>query len=98
MLLDAKTSAVGSVDTIYRQYLFMYDRIVKGRENSQNMCIVMYNWINDDWEIFFNKEGYKPLSSIKKEIDNMYKSMIQWEKMRLADPFASVVEELGHIY
>jgi len=96
MLLDAKTSAVGSVDTIYRQYLFMYDRIVKGYENSKNKCIVMFNWINDDWEIFFNKEGYKPLSSIKEEIDNMYKSMVQWEKTRLADPFASVVQELGH--
>ena len=96
MLLDAKTSQVGSVDTIYRQYLFMYDHIVKGYENSQNKCIVMYNWINDDWEIFFNKEGFKPLSSIKDVINNMYKSMVEWEKMRLTNPFASVVEELGH--
>jgi hypothetical protein len=56
----------------------------------------MYNWINDDWEIFFNKKGFKPLSSIRDVIDTMYKSMVQWEKMRLADPFASVVEELEH--
>jgi len=94
MRLDADTSEVGSVDTIYRQYLLMYDRLVKGRENSQNMCIVMYNWIGDYWEIFFNKKGFKPLSSIRDVIDTMYKSMVQWEKTRLADPFASVVEEL----
>jgi len=95
MSLDADTSDVGSVDTIYRQYLFMYDRLVKGRENSQNMCVVMFNWIGDYWEIFFNKKGFKPLSSIRDVINNMYKSMVEWEKMRLANPFASVVNELG---
>jgi len=94
MLLDADTSEVGSVDTIYRQYLFMYDRLVKGYENSQNRCIVMFNWINDNWEIFFNKKGFKPLISIKEEINDMYKSMVQWEKTRIDNPFASVVNEL----
>jgi len=95
--LDIETSEVGSVDTIYRQYLSLYDRLVKPRLNSRYVCVVMFNWINDKWEIFFDKEGYKPLSSIRDVIDTMYKSMVQWEKTRLADPFASVVKELEHM-
>jgi hypothetical protein len=95
--LDIETSDVGSVETIYRQYLSLYDRLVKPRLNLRYVCVVMFNWIDDKWEIFFDKPGYKPLSSIRDVIDTMHKSMVEWEKTRLADPFASVVKELGYM-
>jgi hypothetical protein len=98
MSLDADTSEMGSVHTIYRQYLLMYDRLVKHRENSQNMCVVMFNWIGDNWEIFFDKKGFKPLTSIEEVINNMYKSMVQWEKTRIDNPFASVVNEIQRFF